>query len=87
MYHVNDTSELLSAVKQGATLLFTFPAPFTNNPQQVQVDQYGWYYWCNEYYWDRSNKMFDKKPKAEYTSIHVLEQVLEELKDFKCEIL
>lgn len=79
MSHINDTSELLSAVKQGATLLFTFPAPFTNNPQQVQVDQYGWYYWHQMH--------LVKHPKMEYTSIHVLEQVLEELKDFKCEIL
>ena len=81
---MNDTSEMLSAIKQGATLLFTVPMIVFGKPQQVQIDRHGWYYWNKTV-----NAEFEvaKVPKMEYTSIHVIEQVLEELKDFQCEIL
>jgi|GEM_PF-6711457 len=81
---MNEVSEMLSAVKQGATLLFIVPVIAFGEGQQVQVDQYGWYFWNKTV-----NAEFEvaKVPKMEYTSIHVIGQVLEELQDFPCEIL
>ena len=73
---MNEVSEMLSAIKQGATLLFPFVSPL-GLWQQVQVDQYGWYWFDT----------IDKRPRSQYTSIYVIEEVLEELKDFPCEIL
>ena len=73
---MNDIADMLYAVKQGATLLFPFTL-MSGHQQQVQVDQYGWY-WFDP---------VDNKPRAQYTSIYVIEEVLEELKDFFCEVL
>lgn len=75
---MNDVKELLTAIEQGATLLF-YVEDEIGETWPLQVDQYGYYFFLP----NLEDKII---PRLISCDFFTLIEVLEELKDCKCEI-